>query len=105
MCCDKCRFYNWYYDWCRKWKCEVDGRAVYPCFKHRKSATDTNVGDKMWGDIMDIDDLIASYDPIDYKFIDIDKQESESFIPSEKELREIFCIDALKNVVTPQNGR
>lgn len=49
---------------------------------------------------MNIDELIASYDPIDYKFIDIDKQESESFIPSEEELREIFCIDALRNAVT-----
>ena len=32
MNCDKCKFYNWYYDWCAKWQCEVDGRAVYPCF-------------------------------------------------------------------------
>lgn len=45
---------------------------------------------------MEIDELIASYDPIDFKFAEIDKQESKSFIPSEKECREIFCIDAIK---------
>ena len=33
--CDKCKYYNWYYDWCKKWYCEADGRAVYPCFEHR----------------------------------------------------------------------
>ena len=33
MNCDKCKFYIWYYDWCKKWRCEVDGRAVYPCFE------------------------------------------------------------------------
>lgn len=27
MNCDKCKYYNWYYDWCKKWHCEVDGRA------------------------------------------------------------------------------
>ena len=31
-CCDSCRFYNWYYDWCAEWKCEVDYRGV--CYKH-----------------------------------------------------------------------
>ena len=46
MCCDKCKHYNWYYDWCKKWQCHIDGRAAYPCFNHRKSVTDTNVGDK-----------------------------------------------------------
>lgn len=33
MNCDKCKFYNWYYDWCEKWQCEVDGRAVHDCFE------------------------------------------------------------------------
>lgn len=33
--CDKCKFYIWYYDWCKKWRCEVDGRTVYPCFEQR----------------------------------------------------------------------
>ncbi len=32
MNCDKCKYYHWYYDWCDKWKCEVDGRSVYNCF-------------------------------------------------------------------------
>lgn len=48
---------------------------------------------------MDIDELIASYDPIDSNVAD-DKQESKSFIPSEEECREIFCIDALKNALS-----
>ena len=39
MNCDKCKFYKWYYDWCKKWHCEVDGRAVYPCFEQRTKST------------------------------------------------------------------
>ena len=35
-CCDKCRFYQWYFDYCEKWKCEVDGRSVYGCFEERE---------------------------------------------------------------------
>lgn len=35
MNCDKCKNYNWYYDWCKKWKCKVDCRAVYDCFERR----------------------------------------------------------------------
>ena len=27
-CCDNCVNYQWYYDWCEKWKCEKDGRSV-----------------------------------------------------------------------------
>lgn len=26
-CCDNCQYYNWYYDWCNKWKCEIDFRS------------------------------------------------------------------------------
>lgn len=33
MSCDKCKHYHWYYDWCDKWKCEVDVRSAYSCFK------------------------------------------------------------------------
>ena len=33
MNCDSCKHYCWYYDWCAKWKCEVDGRAVYDCYE------------------------------------------------------------------------
>lgn len=32
MNCDRCKHYNWYYDWCKKWMCEVDCRSVYNCF-------------------------------------------------------------------------
>lgn len=35
MNCDDCQFYNWYYDWCSKWQCKVDGRAVYNCLEVR----------------------------------------------------------------------
>lgn len=33
MNCDSCLHYHWYYDYCDKWKCKVDGRAAYQCFK------------------------------------------------------------------------
>ena len=33
MNCDKCKNYNWYYDWCKKWHCEVDNRAIYSCYE------------------------------------------------------------------------
>ena len=33
--CDKCACYTWYYDFCRKWECEVDGREVHGCFESR----------------------------------------------------------------------
>ena len=31
--CDHCKHYNWYYDFCDKWNCEVDAKAVYDCFE------------------------------------------------------------------------
>ena len=34
-CCDNCTHYHWYYDYCDKWKCEVDAREVHDCFKSR----------------------------------------------------------------------
>ena len=33
MNCDSCLHYHWYYDYCDMWKCKVDGRAAYQCFK------------------------------------------------------------------------
>lgn len=33
MNCDKCKYYSWYYDYCEKWKCEIDSRSVYDCFE------------------------------------------------------------------------
>lgn len=33
--CDKCKHYEWYYDYCKKWKCEVDDREVHSCFEMR----------------------------------------------------------------------
>lgn len=35
MMCDKCTFFQWYYDYCVKWKCKVDFREVRDCFKAR----------------------------------------------------------------------
>ena len=36
MNCDSCQFYNWYYDWCSKWNCEVDSRSIQSCFMRRE---------------------------------------------------------------------
>lgn len=33
--CDNCMHYSWYYDWCKKFKIEVDGREVHDCFEER----------------------------------------------------------------------
>lgn len=33
--CDNCKYYKWYYDYCEKWKCEVDDREVHSCFIER----------------------------------------------------------------------
>lgn len=35
MNCDRCRYYHWYYDYCDKWKCKVDSKAIYNCFEPR----------------------------------------------------------------------
>lgn len=34
-CCDKCQWYQWYYDFCEKWKCEIDARSCQDCFEER----------------------------------------------------------------------
>ena len=31
--CDNCKWYNWYYDWCKKFGVEMDGKAVHDCFE------------------------------------------------------------------------
>ena len=36
--CDNCKHYEWYYDYCKKWKCEVDDREVHSCFERRGEA-------------------------------------------------------------------
>ena len=33
MCCDECKYYNWYYDHCEKWDCSMDAREVHDCFE------------------------------------------------------------------------
>ena len=34
MSCNDCKYYNWYYDICSKWNCEVDAREVHnQCFQ------------------------------------------------------------------------
>lgn len=33
MCCDKCKYYIWYWDKCTKWDCIVDAREVHNCFE------------------------------------------------------------------------
>ena len=45
MNCDGCKYYNWYYDYCRKWDCKIDGRAVYNCYEKM----DTLISDVMKG--------------------------------------------------------
>lgn len=43
MSCDECKWYNWYYDYCKKWDCKIDGRAVHNCYEK----SDTSVSDAM----------------------------------------------------------
>ncbi len=43
MNCDDCKYYEWYYDHCRKWDCEVDAREVHNCFE----AYDTPIRNNM----------------------------------------------------------
>ena len=33
---DNCKYYQWYYDWCDKWNCEVDGREVHSYYEQRR---------------------------------------------------------------------
>lgn len=46
MNCDSCKYYQWYYDHCNKWDCEVDAREIHNCFETR----DTPIRDTMVGD-------------------------------------------------------
>ena len=36
LSCDDCKYYNWYYDWCDRWKVKIDERAVNNCFTPRE---------------------------------------------------------------------
>ena len=33
-CCDNCTYYKWYFDWCTKWKCEMDYRSLCDFWKN-----------------------------------------------------------------------
>lgn len=33
MNCDNCKHYDWYYNYCEKWKCMIDSRSVHNCFE------------------------------------------------------------------------
>lgn len=41
MNCDKCKYYHWYCDWCAKWDCKVNERAVCNCFEEAKPPKDS----------------------------------------------------------------
>ena len=36
-CCDNCKWFEWYWDKCTKWDCEVDARECHSCFDERES--------------------------------------------------------------------
>lgn len=36
QCCDNCRHYHWYYDYCDKYDCEVDARETHGCCEERR---------------------------------------------------------------------
>ena len=37
-CCDTCKYYSWYYDFCEKWECEMDARSKCDSYKKRSNA-------------------------------------------------------------------
>lgn len=39
-CCNNCKWYQWYWDACVKWNCEVYYNAVYSCFEPREDEVD-----------------------------------------------------------------
>lgn len=93
MNCDKCKLYNWYYDWCNKWECTVDGREVHSCFTPYRKYKE--------GEPTEFDKLLESYDPIDaeyrHRFLCNESnnensvlKHNKSFIPSKEELERIF---------------
>ena len=43
MNCGNCKYYKWYYDYCRKLHYKVDARDIHNCFE----PYDTPIGDKM----------------------------------------------------------
>jgi hypothetical protein len=32
-CCDNCKWFEWYWDKCKKWDCECDFREVHSCYE------------------------------------------------------------------------
>ena len=34
--CDNCKWYSWYYDWCKKFEVEVDAKSAHNCFEGRE---------------------------------------------------------------------
>lgn len=36
-CCDNCKYYEWFWDKCNKWDCEVDDRSCCSEFSPNKS--------------------------------------------------------------------
>lgn len=36
-CCDTCIYYNWYYDFCKLWEVEIDGRSICKNYKGREN--------------------------------------------------------------------
>lgn len=45
-CCDNCERYRWYYNYCKKWKCEVDDRGVCGSWTERVKPKDTDIARK-----------------------------------------------------------
>lgn len=35
-CCDRCKYYEWYYDRCTKWDCSCDAKECHSCFEGRE---------------------------------------------------------------------
>ena len=46
MKCDNCKYYEWYYDKCLKWDCEVDARSVQNCFEPMEVHYDREIKNK-----------------------------------------------------------
>lgn len=43
MNCDKCKWYNWYFDWCSKWNIKVDPSSMYGCCETGKNDLVSNI--------------------------------------------------------------
>lgn len=41
--CDNCKHYNWYYDWCYKFKIEVDAREIHDCFENEEKENEKEI--------------------------------------------------------------